>query len=943
MTSAVPDHTPAPAPAAEGRRQLFGRHEETAALDELLSRARGGTGGGLVLWGEPGIGKSALLSYVREQAADFLPLTHTAVRSESDLGHAGLHGLLRPVAGRAGSLAAPHSAALCAALAGSDEPTDRLAVGSSALSLLCGLAERQPVLLMLDDAQWLDAPTASALGFVARRVREHPVVIVIADHSDPAARPWEGIGQLRVRELTDVSARRLLASAAPWAEEATLRAMTGEAAGNPLALHETASLRRDASGEISSGVNGDTTTGVGDGGEADRYGTHEGPPRVGPRLRRAFRSGIEALSASARLLTVLTAAEEHGSRDTVRRAGYASGADDAAWEEVTDAGLVRADGDRVGFRHPLVRRAVYEGCRAAVRERAHRALAATLPETAEERAWHLAAVTHDPDDGVATLLERSAVRFRLRGDTEAAARALLRAADLSVTPVAAAHRRAAAARAAWDSGWATTAQRLLDDAEQRAPGADTASYSRGLRGVVEFARGTPEQAHRYLTADMGRVPDPATSERLGTLAAHAAWCAGRADLAAGELELLVARAPETRTEPPGPSARRNGVAPGDGGAADEAEAGDALAWTRTTAAPSLPPVALGLAWGIEKRMRDALRSHLPHLRQGYGRAQPGLAVALAQTATLDIVAGRWAEAESSAAEGLRLAEAMGADHVASSGRNGLGWLAALRGEQDTVAELTAETLETSLPRGVRALSAAAQWNRGMSSLFADRADEALATLLCLSEPGHGARHPTFALLAALDTAEAAVQTGRRDLVEAQANALEAWARRTGAPWARASAQLARALLGDADPETSFRGALDVPGARSHPLLHARAQLLYGEWLRRDRRRLDARLHLDGAITSFARLGADPLRRRAQRERELTGPPGRPAGRRAHQIRPLTSQERRVAQLAAGHLTNREIALRLRISPRTVGHHLRNVFGKLGINSRTELSGTHPGH
>lgn len=908
------------APTVAARAELFGRGEETAVLDELLSQARDGSGGALVLWGEPGIGKSALLRYLQDQAADFVRLSYSATRPESDLAFAGLHGLLRPVTDRIESSATAQAAALRAALGLSGEPTDRLLVGSAVLSLLCGLAERQPVLVVVDDGQWLDEATALCLGIVARRVGAHPVVVVLADHSDPAARPWEGLADVRVDGLTDESARQLVAAVAPLTDEATMRNMVREAGGNPLALHELATL----------------------GGDLDdaEHRRKRGRPPVGPRLQRAFRAGIEALSPPAQLLTVIAAAEEHGDRLTVQRAGRASGAGDAAWEEVTNAGLLHVAGDRVGFRHPVVSRAVYEGCGAAARRRAHRALAATMPDEAEERAWHLAAMALDRDENVATLLERTAARSRLRGATATAARAWWRAAELSAAPIDASQRLAEAARASWDAGWAATAERLLDDAERLAPGAHIARRSQGLRGIIELARGMPEVAHHYLTTDMNRVSDPGTALELGTLAMRAAWSVGRGDLRDRALELLLELDIEGRAGSPGTLAWWSDDGSADAAPADPSEAGDAVARARTTILPLLPPTPLALAWGIDKPMGDALRRRVPHLRRRCERAR--LAIALAQTAMLDNVAGRWAKAESSATEGLRLAQDMGADHIASHCRTSLGWLAAARGDERAVAETTARTLETSLPQGVRALSAAAHWNRGMASLFHERPEEALDTLVRLTEPGHGAEHPTFALLAALDTAEAAVRVGRHDLADERVRALEAWARHTGAPWARSAAHVTRALLGGPRVESAFRAALDVPGARSHPLLYARAQLFYGEWLRRGRRRIDARVQIGGAIEVFDRLGAEPLHRRAQREQDLTGPPGRHGGSDTRAVNRLTAQEERVAELAAEQLTNREIGVQLRISHRTVGHHLGNVFAKLGINTRTELSCTHAG-
>ncbi|MFI9464705.1 AAA family ATPase [Streptomyces xiamenensis] len=908
------------APAAAAGAELFGRREETSVLEGLLSQARGGRGGALVLWGEPGIGKSALLRHVRSRAADFVRLSHTATRPESDLAFAGLHGLLRPLADRVESLATAQAAAVRAALGLSGEPTERLVVGAAVLSLLCGLAERQPVLVVVDDGQWLDEPTAQCLGFVARRVRAHPVVVVLADHSDPAARPWEGVADVRVDGLSDESARRLLATVAPLTDHATTRNMVREAGGNPLALHELATPE----------------------GEPDDAEHHRksGRPPVGPRLRRAFRAGIEALSPPAQLLTVLAAAEEHGDRLTVQRAGRASGAGDAAWEEVINAGLLQVAGNRVGFRHPVVSRAVYEGCGAGARRRAHRALAATMPDGAEERAWHLAAVAHDRDENVARLLERTAARSRLRGATDAAARAWWRAAELSAAPIDASQRLAEAARASWDAGWAATAERLLDDAERLAPGAHIARRSRGLRGIMEFARGMPETAHHFLITDMKHISEPGTALELGTLAMRAAWSVGRGDLRDSALELLLAGDVEVGTGLPGTLAWWSDDVSADAAPADTPDSGDAAARARTAVLPLLPPAPLALAWGIDKPMVDALRRRLPHLRRRSERAQ--LAIALARTAMLDNAAGRWPQAESSATEGLRLAEDLGADHIASLCRTSLGWLAAARGDERAVEEATARTLETSLPQGVRALSAAAHWNRGMASLFHECPEEALDILVRLTEPGHGAAHPTFALLAALDTAEAAMRVGRNDLADERVRVLEAWVRRTGAPWARCAAHVTRALLAGPCAEGAFRAALDVPGARSHPLLYARAQLSYGEWLRRGRRRTDARVQIGGAIEVFGRLGAEPLHQRAQRERDLTGAPGRRGSSDTRAMNRLTAQEQRVAQLAAEQLTNREIGVQLRISHRTVGHHLGNVFAKLGINTRTELSHIHAG-
>ena len=312
-----------------------------------------------------------------------------------------------------------------------------------------------------------------------------------------------------------------------------------------------------------------------------------------------------------------------------------------------------------------------------------------------------------------------------------------------------------------------------------------------------------------------------------------------------------------------------------------------------------------------------------------------LAMVLAQSAVLDVAAGRWETAEAGATEGLRLAEEVGADHVASQCRLCLANLAAARGDAPGLDGHTTRALAVSVLQGVRALTASAYWVRGRAALFEGRPRDALHHLMPLGEPGHEAAHPTFALLAAPDTAEAATQEGRTETAAARLVAVETWARRTGAHWARTAAHRLRALAaGGPDPEAAYRAALDGAGTVPDPFEQARTRLLYGEWLRRVRRRADARHELTGAAETFARLGAAPLRARAVRELGLAAQSGarhEPAGAG------LTAQELRVAQLAAEGLTNREIAARLLISHRTVGHHLGSVYPKLGVTSRAELA------
>jgi DNA-binding CsgD family transcriptional regulator/tetratricopeptide (TPR) repeat protein len=898
--------------------ELFGRRAETAALGRLLDRAAGGAGSGLVVWGEPGIGKTALLEHAVEAASGATVLRCRGTRMEAGLAFAALHELLWPVLDRLETLAAPQAAALRGALGLSRDTANRFLIGAAVLSLVSGLAGERPVLVVVDDAQWVDEATAHCLGFLARRVTTEPVVVLLTGHEDPSSGPWEGVPAMEVVGLADDDARRLVDADVPDADEALVERAVRTAGGNPLALHELSTRDRETGGAARGLLSGE-------------------PVPVGPRLRQAFCTRAEALKPSTRWLLLLAAAEDRGDRHVVHRAGSGWGVDTSTWDEALRSGLIRAAGARLEFRHPLVRAALYDGASFLDRQAAHRALAAALPANAtEERAWHLAAATDGPDEDVAALLEQAAEECLRRSAGPTAVRTLRRAAELSPTPAAAARRLAAAARAAWDAGDAEAARRLLADAERLGGVDPVVRLSGGLRGILEFAHGVPERAHSYLVRDMTVVPETSRAVELGTVAVRAAWSAGRSDLQQEALRRV--RAVNTSGDPALsqllPVLRNWWSCYDQAGEVVPATpdlGGDTLDRLGTAAWELLPPVPLVQVWGVEGGLLDVLRVQAAQLRRRHEFT--ALALVLTQISVLDTTAGRWGAAEDAAAEGLRLAEEVGAHHVATQSRASLAVLAGARGEHRAVDEHVTRVLEVSVPRGVRAFNASAYWLRGRAALFDGRPQEALNDLLCLTEPGHEAAHPTFALFAAVDTAEAAVQVGLGDVAEAGVAVVEQWARRTGATWARVAGHRLRGLVQDGSAaEVSFRAALDVEGVGGHPFEQARTLLAYGEWLRRARRRADARFQLAGAAEVFGRLGAEPLRARALREQALTERQTDPPTAGG-----LTAQEFRVARLAADRLTNREIAAQLLISPRTVGHHLSSVYPKLGITSRTELA------
>ncbi|OLT05117.1 hypothetical protein BJF90_19335 [Pseudonocardia sp. CNS-004] len=903
--------------------ELFGRRVETAALDGLLDRAAHGAGSALVLWGEPGIGKTALLEHAVAAASDATVLRCRGTRMESGLAFAALHELLWPVVDRLERLAAPQAAALRGALGMSRDTTNRFLIGAAVLSLVSGLARERPVVVVVDDAQWVDEATAHCLGFLARRVATEPVVVLLTGHEDPTSGPWEGLPAMEVVGLADDDARRLVDAVVPDADEALVDHAVWAAGGNPLALHELPTLDREIDGETLLLPSG-------------------GPVPVGPRLQRAFCARVEALKPSARALLLLAAAEDRGDRHVLHRAGSAWGVDTSSWEEALRSGLIRGSGARLEFRHPLIRAAVYDGAPFLERQAVHRALAAALPTSAVgERAWHLAAAADGPDEDVASLLEQAAEQCLQRSAGPMGARTLRRAAELSPAPDAAGRRLAAAARAAWDAGRGEAARQLIEDAERQCGELPAARMSGGLRGILEFAHGIPERAQRYLVCDMAVVPDTWRALELGTVAVRAAWSAGRSDLQREALQQV--RAVDTDGDPA--LSELMPVLRNWWSCYDEAgEAGptsldmDSGTVARLGAAAweLLPPVPLVQGWGIEDGLLDVLRVQAAQLRRRHELA--ALAVVLSQTAILDLNAGRWDAVEAAAGEALLLAEEVGADHVATQCHASLLAVAAGRGNGRAVADHATRVLQVSVPRGVRALSAGAYWQRGRAALFDGRPQEALSDLRRLAEPGHEAAHPVFALLAAVDTVEAAVQVGSADVVEDRVVMVEEWAQRTGAAWARAAGHRLRALVQDGSAaEASFRAALDVAGAGAYPFEHARTRLLYGEWLRRARRRADARIQLAGAAEVFDSLGAEPLRVRALGEQALTERPAAPRVPDAATAAGLTAQELRVARLAADRLTNREIAAQLLISPRTVGHHLASVYPKLGITSRAELA------
>ncbi|MFC9998264.1 AAA family ATPase [Nocardia sp. NPDC127526] len=852
------------------KQVLYGRGQEQDELDRMLVAARSGSGSAVVLWGDPGIGKSALLNAAADRAGEFRILRCRGSHPESELPFAALHELLLPVAGRVSALPAPQAAALGTALGAESGPADDFLVGAALVALLSALAAEGPVLLIVDDAQLVDDATARALVFAARRLVVAPVVLLCALRDDPAATVWSQLCARPLTGLSDADARLLLEEGRPGiASQRAARALQA-ATGNPLALRELPI-------------------------EAEEFaGIARGPVPLGPRLRAAFRDRIAELPDPVRTLLLVVAAEARGVIGIVATAATALDIPESAWEQAESAGWLEIGDGRVEMRHRLLCTAAYDAATPAQRRRVHLAVAAALtgPADADRASWHRAIAADRPDAELAAALAAGAERAET--DPATAAAMLRRAAAITPDPATAGLRLAAAARQAWEGGDIESACRLLDRAAERVPADRLAVASGGLAGRLELVTGEPERASRILLRD-AEIVDPVSAASLRTLARRARWAAGHDDIDRPDFEAFHS-APDPRT-----------------------------------AQRLLPPAALVLMWGMADR---ALEPYTQAARWHTAETSPGAVCLLPQLATLQFANGRWAAGEETLAEAFELARSGGVRNMLAQCWNLRARLAALRGDADTVAESVDRALALARPSGANVLIAQSYWQLGFLALGTGNAETAHLRLRALMQPGHEARHPTYARLAALDMVDAACRVGRFDEAAEYYELIRDWAVHSRATWAIADAYACRALLG-ADDRTDhyFRRALAVGDVRHGPVRHARIQLHYGKWLRRNRRRGNAAEQLRAALEAFERAGADQWATRARLELDLTGK--RPAVAENGSL--LTTQELRVALLAAQGMTNRAIGAELLLSPRTVGHHLSRIFGKLGLSGRAELA------
>ncbi|MEU8383492.1 AAA family ATPase [Streptosporangium sp. NPDC048865] len=893
--------------------ELRGRRREQEALDRLLRDVRAGQSRVLVLRGEPGVGKTALLDYLTEAASAGRVARAAGVEPESEIAYSALQQLCAPLLGHLDRLPEPQRDALATGFGlSAGSPPDPLLVGLAVLGLLAEAASERPLVCAVDDVQWMDRMSEVVLTFVARRLDSESVALVFAARSPGDERILEGLPELRVEGLPDAEARALLDSVLPGPVDARVRdRIVAETRGNPLALLE---LPRDLTpAELAFG-----------------FGGHSVAPLVS-RVEEGFQRRIAALPADTRTLLLTAAVEPVGDVPLLWRALERLGVGTEAAASAEVAGLIEF-GTRARFRHPLVRSASRRSADPAELRAVHRALAeVTDPEREpDRRAWHRAHAAPGPDEEVAAELERSADRAMARGGRAAAAAFLERAAELTTDPARRAGRTLAAAVARFASGALTEVPDLLAAAELGPLDPVQRAGVERLRAQVAFALNAGRAAGPPLLAAARRLEtlDPAAARKTYLAAIGAAVNAG--SLGGDDLR----RAAEAARGVPAGEEPADLLLTGLTAWILEGHAAAVPLFERALAAVA-PDSDLDLVWlngmAMHEAWDDVTFLTVTGRVVGHARETGALSLlpgALTFRATALIYAGRFADASDLLDEAEALGNATGSfPHPATAVI-----LAAHRGHEEQALELNRALVANAEAGGLGWLLAVAGYSRAVLFNGLGRYQAALEAAL------EAAGHEDLAVLQWTlgELVEAAARAGADSVATEARDRLAARTRVAGTNWARGAQALADALAGPAgSAEEHYREAVERFTATRLSLQTARARLLYGEWLRRENRRVDARTQLRMAHEAFTTIGADGFAERAGRELAATGETVR---RRTPGVREeLTPQEAQIVRLAVAGRTNPEIGAVLFLSPRTVEWHLRKVFTKLGVGSRRELA------
>ncbi|MGO9557955.1 MAG: ATP-binding protein [Acidimicrobiales bacterium] len=909
---------------------LFGRDREQSLLDETLASARSGRGEVLAVIGEVGIGKSALLEYAYQRAVGMNVLRARGVQSEAQIPFAGLFELLRPAFASLARIPPLQVAALEGALAlrpASGE--DRFAIGAATLSLLAAYAEQSPLLVIVDDAQWLDGSSANALRFAARRLAADPIALLLGVRAgEPSLLDGADLPLLRLEGLDRAAATELLRQRGPGlADRQAANRLAGrlhrETGGNPLAILELAD---------------------------ERTWLEETPLQasvpVVVSVANSYALRFDSLPSPTRQMLVLLAASDSGDLSLLVRpaAALRLDVDELAPAEV--AGLVDVRGPRAEWRHPLARSAVYGRAEPAERRAAHRALADALPDADDDRrAWHLALAALGPDTAASSALEQAGIRSRDRSAYDVASRTFQRAASLASEPRRRGPLLYAAADAAWLAGLGDRAVALLDEAGQESPEPLLAIAIEHLRGHISTRRGHVSEGHRLLCAaanDAASVDPPGAVVMLAE-AVNACFYAGDAVAmrrTADQIAAIAGTCTDTRSEffasmaegmalvfsgegDRGPRLIRHGVEL----LVRSDELRDdprLLAWA-----------AMGPLWLREATGGTALVDRA--LAVARSRSAAGvLPFILSHVAADRAASDRWPEAEAAFYEAIAIARESGQGLELATSLARLSLLEARQGKVEPCAEHAAEALGLSARFGLGPTEVWALNALGDLELGCGRPEEAIVRyeeqLAALRARGIN----DIDLSPAPELVEAYLRTGRTDQAAETAEAFAREATLKRLPWAMARAARSRGLVATEDQfEAYFAEAISHHAETPDAFELARTHLAFGSRLRRHRQRVKARAELRIAIEIFDHLGAEPWSQFSRAELAATGETVR--RRDPGTLTQLTPQELQIAVLLAEGRTTREAGAALFLSPKTIEYHLRSVYRKLGIASRDELS------
>jgi DNA-binding CsgD family transcriptional regulator len=912
-------------PQPGGRQQhgprMLDRRQERAAIDRVLDSAREGFSGTLVLHGGAGTGKTTLLEYAADSAAGLRVCTAIGVESQISLAFAALHQLLVPFRSLLPAVPAPRRDAMRIAFGlESGPPPDLFLVGLAALTLLSRAAQDQPLLCVIDDGQWLDHESAQVLEFVAHRLYADRIGFIAAVGESPAPQAFEQLPAITVGGLPDAEARELLGSAVDGPLDARVAArILADTHNNPLALVE-----------LGAGYTAEQLAG--------RAALPE-PLPLGQRLRNHFLGMVRHLPPGVQDFILLAAADVTGERGRLWRAAERAGipADADAAEA---AGVLEFSGNRVQFRHPLLRSAVYHGAADSDRRRAHAALSEAAGSAADpdQHAWHRAVAATVPDEELASELQDAADRARSRGGYAAAAALLGRSAELTPGDGARAQRQIALADAELRAGHAEQARELVRAAIPRLGDDVARALAKRLNGEIRFAEGSAAEAAVILTdASRALAADARLARDTLLEALEAAMWAGPAEAR------QIARAAQALPPPSSPPTLTDLLLEGYRArftVGYAAAVGPLRAAVNALRADDLDP-ATGLRWfalGVTAAVSLWDEQAVFDLADRWVRtartlgALTILPLALKFLAESDWLAGRLGDADEQLAEVREILAVSRRPHMFGIDCCSGGLVLAFRGRITEARTAGLVQVRESSARGQQGPADVGRYIVALADLFGGDFQAAMSAALPVVEDDLAFK----AELSLPELVEAAARAGAREVAATAYQTLSERALAAGTPWALGLRARCRALLDDGgQAEDAYRESVSQL-ARSRAVLDlARTHLLYGQWLRRVKRRQDARQELRTAHDMFAAMGADHFAEVAGTELRATGERAR--ARRPETAFELTPQEARVAGLAAGGASNNDIAAQLFLSPSTVDYHLRKVFRKLNVTSRTQLA------